>query len=110
METVKQFDIWVCNFVGAGALNDYGVRPCIVVSNNTCNEFSDKITVIPLTTSSKNPMPTHAIITSSRVCSVALCENVSCVYKDHLVNKVGELNEFERLNVAYCIKKQLGIE
>ena len=38
----------------------YGYRPCIVVSNNVCNRFSPTITVVPISTKrSNNVMPTQ---------------------------------------------------
>lgn len=110
MEEIKQFDIWTCDFGDNRALGEYGIRPCIVVSNNTCNTFSERVNVVPLTTASKKPMVTHCIITSSNVASTALCENITTVFTSQLGKKCGELNEFERLNITYCIKQQLGIK
>lgn len=106
---IKQFDIWTCDFSSSVGLADYGVRPCIVVSNDTNNKYSDRVNVIPLTTQSKNPLPTHCIISSSSYTSFALCENVTMVFSSKLVDKVGELNDFERQNVLYCLKKQFNI-
>ena len=110
MEEIKQFDIWTCNFDESGALSEYGTRPCVIVSNNACNTFSDRITIVPLTTASKKPMSTHCIITSSVATSTALCENIITVFTSQLGKKCGELNEFEKLNIMYCVKQQLGIK
>lgn len=107
---IKQFDICVCDFGDKTMSGDYGTRPCIIISNNTCNEFSDRVTVVPLTTQTKKPMVTHCIISSSKVTSTALCESIMTVFKDRLIEKCGELNAFERLNITYCLKQQLGIE
>ena len=109
MEEIKQFDIWTCDFSSCGSLADYGVRPCIIVSNNANNRFSDRVNVIPLTTQSRTPLPTHCIISSSAYTSFALCENVTMVYISKLGEKVGELNKFESENVIYCLKRQFGM-
>lgn len=106
MEEIKQFDIWVCDFTNNGDFADHGVRPCIIVSNDTNNLFSDRVNIIPLTTSAKKPQRTHCIISSSKVTSTALCENVETVYKSRLIEKCGSLNDFERQNVIYCLKQQ----
>ena len=110
MEELKQFDIVLCNLENSGAFKEYGVRPCIVVSNNACNEFGSIIYVVPLTTSAKKPMPTHCIVSSARVASVALCENIIGIERGWAITKQGELNEFEQMNILYCLKQQLGIK
>lgn len=110
MEEIKQFDIWSCDFSGNESLKDYGVRPCVIVSNDTNNKFNNRVNVIPLTTQSKSPMPTHCVVSSSKVHSFALCENVALVAVSSLCNRVGELDEFEKKNIVYCLKKQFNIE
>lgn len=111
MEEIKQFDIWICDFCRYGVKNFEGMetRPCVVVSNNMNNSTSERITVVPLTTSSKKPFRTHCIIGSSQVTSVALCESVTTIYRSQLTKKVGELNDFEKMNVLYCLKQQFNI-
>lgn len=109
MEEIKQFDIWVCDFSNCGELADFGIRPCVVVSNDSNNKFSERINVIPLTTSAKKPLKTHCIISSSKVTSVGLCENVTTVNRKNLTIKDGTLNDFERQNVIYCLKQQFEI-
>lgn len=110
MEEIKQFDIVLCNLENSGAFKEYGVRPCIVVSNNACNEFSSIVYVVPLTTSAKKPMPTHCVISSAKIASIALCENIIGIERGGVITKQGELNEFERINILYCLKQQLGIK
>ena len=109
MEEIKQFDIWVCDFYACDGLSDYGTRPCVVVSNDLNNKFSKMVNVVPLTTQSKNPQPTHCIVSSSKISSFALCENVTMVLSTRLQQKVGELNEFEKQNIIYCLKQQFNI-
>lgn len=109
MEEVKQFDVWSCDFSDYGGLKGFGVRPCIVISNDLNNKYSDRVTVVPLTTQAKNPLPTHCIISSSTHTSFALCENVTMVLKETLYQKSGSLNEFERKNIMYCVNKQFEI-
>lgn len=108
-EEIKQFDIWVCDLGVDERGLGWGIRPCIVVSNNTNNRHSDRVNVIPLTTSVKAPQVTHCIISSSERTSTAICECIHTVYKAKMGQKSGHLNEMETLNVIYCMKKQFGI-
>lgn len=110
MEEIKQFEIWTCDCSGCIEYAERGIRPCIVISNDTNNFFSVNVTIIPLTTRDKKPLPTHCIISSGKVTSFALCEDIMTVSKSRLGEKCGELNEFERMNVVYCLKQQLNIQ
>lgn len=110
MEEIKQFEIWTCDFGSIGGFEKFGTRPCVIISNNTNNHFSDVINVIPLTTSSKSPLPTHCIISSGKVTSFALCENVMSVKVECLGDLLGQCNEFETKNIIYCLKKQFEIQ
>lgn len=110
MEEIKQFDIWTCDFSRCVEYADFGIRPCVIVSNNACNSFSGSVTIVPLTTQNKSPLPTHCIISSSKITSFALCEDIITVLKVRLKEKVAELNEFERANIIYCLKQQLNIQ
>lgn len=109
MEEIKQYEIWSCDFSGCTEYADFGIRPCIIISNDKNNLFSPCVNVVPLTTQSKNPLPTHCIISSSDRVSFALCENLTTVSKARLLQNHGAINDFERANIVYCLKQQLGI-
>jgi mRNA interferase MazF len=109
-EEIKQYDVCICDFPKYVEVADSGVRPCIVISNDTNNLFSDRVNVVPLTTKIKKPLITHCFISSCcKVTSTALCENIITIDKNRLINKIGSLNDFEKKNVEYCIRRQLNI-
>lgn len=108
MEDIRQYDIVYVNLVG----NDFvqnGTRPCIVVSNNKCNQSSGIVTVVPLTTSKKKMLPTHCTIYTTKVVSIALCEQLTCVNKDQIEQIFGSLRQYEIDNIRKCINIQLGV-
>lgn len=43
-------------------------RPVILVSNSIGNNYAPTITIIPLTTKTKHPLPTHVFIEGKNVC------------------------------------------
>lgn len=106
-EQIFQYDIIKCNLNGVGSVQ-VGQRPCVVVSNNLCNEVSPTITVIPLTTQRKNILPTHCNIFSSPQHSIALGEQILTIDKIQILEKLGELTQDEILKVKNCIKIQLN--
>lgn len=53
-----------------------GSRPWLVVSNNSCNQSSPVITVVPLTTQNKITLPTHVEFESNGKQNTILCEQI----------------------------------
>lgn len=85
-------------------------RPAIIVSNDMCNEFSDVVEVVYLTTKPKNDLPTHVTIRSTSKLSVALCEQITSVSKSRLGDWVARLSEEEVRSVNMALLVSLSIE
>lgn len=82
--------VWA-DLVGDGSEQN-GLRPCVVVQNDTGNTFSKTTIVVPLTkkTSKNGVLPTHTIIKgkylgSNFSDSVALAEQVRVIDKFRIV-------------------------
>lgn len=54
-------------------------RPWVVVSNDTCNQYSPVITVVPLTTQTKNNLPTHVTYKVGDQTQTVLCEQLRTI-------------------------------
>ena len=90
-----------------------GIRPVIVISNNIGNNYSPTITVIPLTTKTKHPLPTHVFLEGKNVLStpsVALCEQIITIDKLQIGNKLGELSADELRAVNKSLAIALSLE
>lgn len=85
-----------------------GGRPVIVVSNEICNKFSPIVTVVPLTTKDKKPLPTHVKlnIEGLPVYGTILCEQVQTVSQYRLSSYVGEVDK----HVMHEIEKALCVQ
>jgi mRNA interferase MazF len=94
-----------------------GIRPCLIVSNNKGNEKSSILTVIPLTTKEKRPMPTHVSLTikdGMRRNSIVCPEQITTVTKRRLFYnrvpiKVLDLSEEKIFEINVALEKQLGL-
>jgi|GEM_PF-481144 len=94
-----------------------GIRPCLIISNNKGNENSSMLTIAPLTTKQKRPMPTHVKITTNegmRQDSIICLEQIRTVTKRRLFYnrvpiKVLDLSEEKIFEVNTAIEKQLGL-
>lgn len=84
-------------------------RPGIIVSNDAANKFSPNVTVIPLTSRGKKPLPTHVSI-SCRTQSTALCESIQTVAKSRIGEYIKHCTNREMNNIDDAIRSALSLE
>ena len=77
-------DIWYVESADSTGSEQKAGRPAIIVSNDIGNKAAPVVEVVFLTTQDKNNMPTHVPITSAKLPSTALCEQVTTVSKSRL--------------------------
>lgn len=85
-----------------------GERPAVVVSNNSCNHFSDCVEIVYLTSQTKKPLPTHVEVVC-RCLSTALCEQIYTVHKDRLTDYVRSCTADEMRRIDNALKISLGL-
>ena len=86
-------------------------RPVIIISNNACNRFSPAITVIPLTTADKKPLPTHVkILIKDNKISTALCEQLRTISTELLEDYIGTLDDTKLTEIEGAILITLGFK
>ena len=113
-QPIQKYDIWLADLPSMpGSHVQSGMRPVIVVSNDTANRYSPIVSVIPLTTNlARVDIPTHTIIRnhSLRSPSMALCEQITTIDKTCLKKRMGAVECLhERLAIRHCVKVQLGL-
>lgn len=85
-------------------------RPAIIVSNNLCNEHSPVVEVVYTTTSPrKRLLPTHVIMHSTPLNSIALCEAVYSVDKSRIESVIGHCSTSEILRINNALAISLGL-
>lgn len=112
-EEIKCGDVFFADLSGEGSLQT-GLRPVIVVSNDTGNYFSSVVTVVPLTSKKKKELPTHTTLHPNAInglnkISVALAEQITTIPQDYLVRKIGFLNNKEINNVRFAVLNMLSM-
>ena len=86
-------------------------RPVIIISNNTCNRFSPAITVVPLTTADKKPLPTHVkVLMEDGKVSTALCEQLKTISTELLEDYIGTLDDTKLTEIEGAILITLGFK
>lgn len=104
VRTPKIGDIYMMKFTGSGS-EQTGWRPGLIFQNNTGNEFSPNVIVLPLTSAIKKTyQPTHVVLhaddTGLKMDSIVLCENPQRLSKERLGNYLTTLSNDYMTQVA----------
>lgn len=84
---IKRGDICYCKLNGVGSVQKHE-RPCVVVSNDKANQYSPVITVAPITSKTKNTLPTHVMI-ELNVLSCIMLEQITTIDKSQVKENIG---------------------
>ena len=85
-------------------------RPCVIVSNNKANAFTSLVTVVPMTSKEKSPVPTRVEYKGQHVHGTFLCEQVVTISKERILNFCGEVDDetMTKIDSALCIQLSLS--
>lgn len=106
----KKGDIYFIKKTSTTGCEQRGGRPAIIVSNDIGNYYSQTVEVVYLTTQRKKLLPTHVVICSSPIKSIALCEQICTVDKSRIGDYKGHLTEQECESINAALKISLNIE
>ena len=90
-----------------------GFRPVILVSNDRANRYSPIVTVVPVTSKQKKPLPTHVTLPLSSTNaldrpSIALAEQILTVEKSALGTRRGWVTDASVMTmITQAIRVQL---
>lgn len=103
MSEIRRGDIWMVDFGVPEDENDHklhGIRPVVIVSNDSANRHSTVFHAVPLTSKihKKTYLPTHIFISSFkavglRTNSIAQCEQLCDVKDTDLIEKIGKVSK-----------------
>ncbi|MBI4528970.1 MAG: type II toxin-antitoxin system PemK/MazF family toxin, partial [Deltaproteobacteria bacterium] len=87
-------------------------RPAIVVSNDSINQFSQLIVVVPLTKNTFHRSPSHAVIPKGiarlTFTSKVVTEQIKAVDKQRICNRLGSLSPALLAQVERALKNTLA--
>ena len=91
-----------------------GIRPCVIVSNNKACEVSPVLTVVPLTSKTKRPLPTHvelypSIESGISMTSTFLAEQMTTINRTSIKRVMGMLTSIEIKLINKAIQKSLAL-
>ena len=112
MVAVKRGDVVVANLDPTIGVEIRKSRPVIVLSNDSINQFSQLIVVVPLTKNTAHLSPSHALIPKGvarlTFTSKAVTEQVKAVDKRRVVKRLGSLTPALIAQVERALKNTLA--
>lgn len=106
---VHRGEVYYYTFSNVEGSEIAGGRPCVIVSNEKNNANAPTVTVIPLTTQDKPPLPTHVYVDIGSVHGLALAEQVTTISKRRLSSYCGEVDEKTRKKIDAALAVQLEL-
>ena len=91
-----------------------GIRPVVVMQNNTGNKFSPTLCVVKLTSKiSKKPgQPTHCVLENIRGIpypSLVLAEQPDTINKTDVIRYMGRLSNQQMAEVSRCVQVEMSL-
>ena len=109
---VRRGDIYFINLGGNEnkGSEQKGLRPCVVVQNDTGNKFSKNIIVVPMTTKNKHKLPTHVNLSLKGTPSTVLCECMRTVSKERITEFVCCIDDATMKKIDTALLVSLGLD
>ncbi len=109
---IKRGDVYWAKMKGADG-DMYKNRPVIVISNDKCNEHSEVVTIVPLTSQIDERtihLPTHVKLKDMEMgISVAKCEQITSLNKSQIKGYMRTLSDYEMRKIAFAVMVQVGV-
>lgn len=112
---IKRGQIWYADLSPARGSEQGGVRPVVIISNNTGNAVSPVVIVAPITSAvSKKKLPTQVLIGTEsglKELSMVMCEQIRTIDKSRIIisEPFGKAKLYIMTAIDKAIKVSLGV-
>lgn len=110
---VSRGDIFLADLNPVIGSEQGGLRPVLVIQNDTGNKHSTTVIVAPITGRQKPHIPTHVLLSSVseiRPGSIALLEQLRTIDMLRFIKKIGAVDASEMKDIDEALLVSLGIE
>ena len=111
---IKRGDIYYADLNPAVGCEQGGIRPVLIIQNNTGNHFSPTVIAAAITGRRKKDMPTHVLLdeegTRLFTDSCILLEQVRTIDRERLKEYVGSVNTETMQYVDHAIAVSFGLD
>ncbi len=114
MKNIKRGELYYADLRNNLGSEQGGIRPVLIIQNDTGNRYSPTTIVITLTSQLKNSIPTHVDIHKNETNglksdSTILCEQFKTIDKMRLKDKIGQVDEETLNSVLDAVKVSLAM-
>ncbi|MDR0851686.1 MAG: type II toxin-antitoxin system PemK/MazF family toxin [Clostridiales Family XIII bacterium] len=112
MTQIKRSEIWLADLEPVTGSEQGGIRPVIIIQNDSGNKHSPTTIITAMTGQKEKPaLPTHVEITAVflPVSSVALLEQIRTIDKARLSRYLGKASGEQMQEIEKAIAVSLGI-
>ena len=106
---VKRGEIYYIDFGSNFGSEQNGIRPAVILQNNTGNIYSPTTIVAPFTTRTKTKLPTHINIFFKNTNNTILLEQLKVIDKKRKKRKIGDLSNKKLDEINKALKISLDI-
>ena len=114
MAEVRRGELYFADLSPVVGSEQGGVRPVLILQNDTANRCSPTVIVAALTSKTgKPPLPTHVVVSPAqsglRRTSIVLLEQIRTLDRSRLGRRIGKLGEnvMRRVERALCVSLAL---
>lgn len=113
IEFPKRGDIWLVALDPALGAEIRKTRPALIISNNINNQYSQTITILPITDKGQKIYPVESVLSEqtsglSKVSKIK-CQQIRTIDKQRLVKKMGAIEDQEWKDIQKALLIHLGI-
>ena len=84
-------------------------RPAVIVSNDTSNQFSKRLQVIPATSNTDKLYPPECCVQIKGKTSKIMADQIMTVSKERLYSRLGKVTDEELAEIERVISLQLAL-
>ena len=112
MGQIRRGDIFYANLEPVVGSEQGGVRPVVVIQNNTGNQFSSTVIVAAITARKKARMPTHVQVYGIALLkqdSVVLLEQIRTLDRKRFLKYIGRITPMTQRKIDKALAISVGI-